>query len=212
MASWSTGKIWSDYDDCRMKAYDERENRLYQPLEVGDTVRLKNGTASLDIKEIWYDTMRYKWMVSAEYKSGVAKIKSRRAKDFVLIENYEGEEDMTKLYEVTAGFGKTYATKLAVDSEGNWVMEPKGGGTVFSANPKDIEEVLPYTISVVFKDGGQVYSYLAEKGKYEEGAFYMMNNRDNNFTIVQVTKVDTKSRTATKDFKPFGKLSVEKIS
>lgn len=202
------------------------ESRLKQPLEVGDIVRLTNGTSPLRVEGVRFSNYSRVWVVDTKYlfPSNVSAQYGRPARDFVLLkdfeeENIEREEDMTKLYEVdvtknplAATKEKVYATKLAVDSEGNWVMEPKGGGTVFSANPKNIEEVLPYTISVAHCVTGHVHSYLAEKGKYEEGAFYMMNNSAENFTIARVTKVDTKSRAATREFKPFGKLSVEKIS
>ena len=104
-------------------------------------------------------------------------------------------------------FTVKYGHKLAVNSSGKWVMEIKGTGEVITCDKDDVEEVMPYTVSIQFQTGKQIYSYLAEKGSVELNAFYIFDAPLGR-AIVQVIKLDTKSPSATKEFKPLAKLNV----
>ena len=104
-------------------------------------------------------------------------------------------------------FTVKYGHKLAVNSAGKWVMEVKGTGEVITCDKDDVEEVMPYTVSVQFETGKQYYSYLAEKGSVELNAFYIFDAPLGR-AIAQVIKLDTKSPAATKEFKPLAKLNV----
>lgn len=102
-----------------------------------------------------------------------------------------------------------YGHYLATNSQGEWVMEVKGAGTIIALPKGEVTEVLPHTIGVQFEDGGTTYSYLAEKGKFQVG-FYMVHNKSKTgWQIVRVVAVDTKSDKATTEFNPLGKLPVD---
>lgn len=113
-----------------------------------------------------------------------------------------------KLYEIKHEGQTLYGHKLAVNSQGQWVMEVKGTGAVLAVDKKDVEEVLPHTIGVQFDSTKQTYSYLAEAGKYKVGEFYILDAPMGR-AIVQVTAVDTKSSHATKQFTPLAKIVTE---
>jgi hypothetical protein len=120
------------------------------------------------------------------------------------------ENTMTekKLYQINNPLTTaTYGHKLAVDSTGKWVMEIKGTGEVKSFDKTLIEEVMPYTVSVQFETGKQVYSYLSNKDQLELNAFYLFDSPMGR-CIAQVVKLDTKAPAATKEFKPLAKLNV----
>lgn len=104
-----------------------------------------------------------------------------------------------------------YGHKLAVNSAGKWVMEIKGTGKVITCDKDDVEEVMPYTVSVQFETGKTVYHYLAEKGSVELNAFYIFDSPMGR-AIAQVIKLDTKSPAATKEFKPLAKLLTANVS
>jgi hypothetical protein len=120
------------------------------------------------------------------------------------------ENTMTekKLYQINTPLDAVkYGHKLAVNSAGKWVMEVKGTGEVITCDKNDIEEVMPYTVSVQFETGKQIYSYLGNKDQLELNAFYLFDSPMGR-CIAQVVKLDTKSPVATKEFKPLAKLNV----
>jgi len=125
------------------------------------------------------------------------------------------ENKTMTLYEVHTDKEDIFAHKLATNSKGEWVMETKGTGEVFSVDPKLVEEVRPYTIGVQFSSGTKIYHYLSEAGAVDEGEFYLIDQTISgdfaatNFSLVKVVKVDTKSN-ATVEFKHFGKLTLDK--
>lgn len=124
----------------------------------------------------------------------------------------KNEEAMNTLYEVKVEDTITFATKLAVNSNGLWVMEEKSTGKVFTARKEDIEEVTPYTIDLVFYNGQTTYSYLSEAGKYAKGDVILMpgqNSPSPQFAFI--VDVDTKSKKATKELKPIARVTVDKI-
>jgi len=120
------------------------------------------------------------------------------------------ENTMTekKLYQINTPLDAVkYGHKLAVNSAGKWVMEVKGTGEVITCDKDDIEEVMPYTVSIQFETGKQIYSYLGNKDQLELNAFYLFDSPMGR-CIAQVVKLDTKSPVATKEFKPLAKLNV----
>ena len=122
------------------------------------------------------------------------------------LESLKKEEEMNKLYEVTCGDLRKYATKLAVNSNGDWVMEEKGTGSVFTALPSTCEEVKPYTIEVSTTGGSKVH-YTAEKWKFNVGKIYWLNSSG----FLVVTKIDTKKDNHQGDFKPASRVLAEKM-
>ena len=115
-----------------------------------------------------------------------------------------------KLYQFKLGDVDTYGHYLATNSNGDWVMEVKGTGTIYAVPKKNVQEVLPFTVGVKFGDSGKTYHYLAEAGKIDLG-FYIVSSAleyDNkDYVIVQVVGLDTKSASATKEFAPLAKLN-----
>ena len=73
-----------------------------------------------------------------------------------------------------------------------------------------IEEVFPFTFAVTF-DGQQEYHFLGEADKVKVGDVMVFLGGKINIGICVVTKVDTKSRTATKNFKGY-KLEAQKVN
>jgi hypothetical protein len=100
-----------------------------------------------------------------------------------------------------------YGHKLAVNSAGKWVMEIKGTGEVITCDKDNVEEVMPYTVSVQFQTDKTVYTYLANKDQVELNAFYIFDAALGR-AIAQVVKLDTKSPAASVEFKPLAKLNV----
>lgn len=119
----------------------------------------------------------------------------------------EGQK-VNKLYEIKHEGQTLYGHKLAVNSQGQWVMEVKGTGAVIAISKTLVEEVLPHTIGVQFDSTKMTYHYLAEAGKYAVGEFFILDAPMGR-AIVQVVSVDTKSKSATKVFEPLAKLKTE---
>lgn len=117
--------------------------------------------------------------------------------------------EMSKeLYEIKLGDEVSYGTKLAVNSQGQWVMEIKGNGSVIAVDKTCVEKVLPHTIAVQFDSNKTTYHYLAQSGKYNKGDFYIFDGQYGR-AIVQIVDVDTKSTCATVEFKPLAKIKTE---
>jgi hypothetical protein len=76
-------------------------------------------------------------------------------------------------------------------------------------DPANVKKVMPYTVDIRFNGDSQAYSYLADKGAFKKGDFYLVKDVTESFQIVQVVAVDTESEKATKEFKPLGRLNVE---
>jgi len=180
----------------------------------GDIVRLKNGRLPLKV----LDT--YTFMDGVEYDlQYVHRGSMRHYEQETNIVFYEDQpanqpaqkENKMTLYEITTATGTTFGTKLAVNSDKDWVMEEKGTGAVIVANPKDVSKVMPYTIGVKFSQDKQVYSYFAEKGKHNKGDAFLVSSLTGNFQIAIVDSVDTQSDQATKDFAPIAKLVTEQV-
>lgn len=195
-------------------------------FQVGDIVSLPGSTSSPavvtkvdgtgSILERVYISNPYKKPVETTKGTGKLSLHTRslsEAEETNLNNLNQGEDKMTttpKLYEATQDGKTRYATKVGTNSDNQWVMEEKGTGTIFTADKSEVEEVMPYTISIEFADSGKEYSYFAAKDVFTVGDFYLTAT-PSGWSAVRVTKVNTRSRSATKEFKPFGKLSVDKI-
>lgn len=141
-----------------------------------------------------------------------------RRKDYWVLKNLylntdepKEEKKMTtnKLYEIKQGLVETlYGHKLAVNSQGQWVMEIKGTGAVIAVNKDAVQEVLPHTVAVQFESTKTTYHYLAEKGSVEKGAFYITDTPYGR-SIIQVIDVDTKSTRAATQLNVLAKIKTE---
>jgi len=174
-------------------------------FKVGDVVRLKTGTAPISVTDVTYIPALNNYGLSGKYVNTSHTIMCRKDEDFEFYVEKE-EDKMNTLYQIKQDGKEVFGHYLATNSSGQWVMEVRGTGDVVTADKNSVDEVLPYTIGVKFPTGSTVYNYFAEKDKFEKG-FYLLRNPD--LALVEVVALDTKSKLATKDFSPVGKLNVE---
>jgi hypothetical protein len=123
------------------------------------------------------------------------------------INDMKKEIEMTKLYEFDDLGIKKYGTKIAVNSEGKWVLEVKGTGEVLAKDKDELTEVIPYSILVQPHYSKNKVHMMAEKGKYQVGELYVSDNSEG-FAIYKVCKTDTKTH-CNETFKPTCKLLTE---
>lgn len=213
----------SDYDNnWRYKSSFKKGSfqKVVSKFVVGDRVRLKNGTAEIEVTKIHsqFSPSSYQYVVYLEgkYVNSDNTVTHRNQDDFV---KYDGESKMTtntnKLYtwvkhdDTTFAPTDLYGHYLATNSQGEWVMEVKGSGQIMAVAKDKVQEVLPYTIGVRFNNNGTTYHYLADKDKFTEGFYLVKDTSSSGWQIARVVDVDTKSSKATTEFNPLGKLAVD---
>lgn len=176
-------------------------------FHIGDIVRLKTGTAPIEVTDATAH-----W-ITGTYLKSKTEVYLRNTRDFVMydkINTTQGKDTMT-LYQFPVNNDTKYGTYLATNSQGMFVMEEKGSGVIYTVNKDVVEEVMPYTIDVVFLNSTDtVYGYLAETNKYKVGDVYLLKTPLGH-SLVTVVKVDTKSKKATKDFNPISKITTETL-
>lgn len=198
-----------------------------EKFAVGDVVKLKWGDKPQVITENLGDGVVTIMYLEYPYTESVRKHvdyvrysrpltqdqRCKHAKIMKKLEEKEEENTMEKLYAVDTAGKTVYANKLAVNAAGQWVMEPKGGGDVFSVDKDKVEEVIPYTVDVKFWGSSNTYAYTSVEGKYSVGDILVVNTTYNahgvNFVVVK--GVNTKSKKATKELEPIGRVQVEKV-
>ena len=120
------------------------------------------------------------------------------------------EDKMTNtLFQWTKEDKTFFGHHIATNNQGKYVMEIKGSGNVVLVDLVDLQEVTPYTIGVVFfGTNTAVYNYTAQPGLYKVGEVFVLKNH-NGLSLVQIHSVDGKSKAATKEFTPLGKVTLE---
>lgn len=208
------------YDPKPKKYKKSFPTKVTPKFRVGDRVRLKSGTAEIEITKIHFQcsAASYQYIVTLDgkYVNSDNVITQRNQDDFV---KYDGESKMTtntnKLYtwvkhdDTTFAPTDLYGHYLATNSQGEWVMEVKGSGQIMAVAKDKVQEVLPYTIGVRFNNNGTTYHYLADKDKFTEGFYLVKDTSSSGWQIARVVDVDTKSSKATVEFNPLGKLAVD---
>jgi hypothetical protein len=194
-------------ESLRLSESEPDLSELPVHFRIGDIVRLKTGTAPIEVT----DATAY-WITGIYLKSKT-EVYLRNSRDFVMydkINTTQGKDTMT-LYQFTVNADTKYGTYLATNSQGMFVMEEKGSGVIYTVNKDVVEKVMPYTIDVVFLNSTDtVYGYLAETNKYKVGDVYLLKTPLGH-SLVTVVKVDTKSKKATKDFNPISKITTETL-
>ena len=105
----------------------------------------------------------------------------------------------TQLYSFVKEDGTTsYATYLATNSAGDWVVEEKGSGALHTLPKDNFTEVVPYTFSV--NVNGRIENFASEEGKVTTGEVLLFTGQ-NPPAMVVVTGVNTKCKTAKAKFK-----------
>lgn len=170
-------------------------------FNVGNIVRLKYGTRQAEVTGISGGYMNIRWLHnnSMEYDNYMPH--------YVLVTEEEkqnkGATNMTTLYEVKYDGETKIATKLMEKSKTSWIMEIKGSGSVIVVDASTVTEIMKYTVEV-FCDGKTTH-YEAVQGEFNEGEVYLTKG----LQMARIVKVDSKSKNANTEFKPFAKLQVE---
>jgi hypothetical protein len=156
-------------------------------FKVGDIIISKKGTKPGEITHL--EPWRYcHYEVKYIHNGRIGYISKENS---IL---YHGDPTMTQntLYSFNKEDGTlAYATYLATNSSGEWVVEERGSG-VLHTKPKDsFTEVVPFTFSA--KAGNSTQHFTCEEGKVKKGDILM-----NNGMVLEVTELNTKSRTAPK--------------
>lgn len=128
-------------------------------------------------------------------------------KNYIL---YEDPEVMTTktLYSFTENGEQLFGTHVGTNSQNMYILEVKGHDTYFIKDPKELEEVLPYTFSVSI--GGKDVHYQGQPDKIKKGDYLLISTGNNVPCIGVVTAVDTKNKTARSKFNGV-KLVTEKV-
>lgn len=155
-----------------------------------DLYRLDTGASPFRLRDGFGNTFEVEYL-----RSGMI---TRVAKDRIVpYENEEGAKDMTKvLYQLADT--EMYCYRIATDSQGRAVIEIKGTNEIRAVDPKDLVEVLPYSVGIQFAGGSTVYHYWATPGELAVGDMLIGGN--DGASIALVKEIDTKSRRADKRF------------
>lgn len=144
----------------------------------------------------------WKQSIKARRKSALKKPKSK---------NPRKEKPMSSnpLYKVKSE--ETYGFVVGKDSRGRLLLEIKGNGNIRAFDKEEIEEVLPYTITV--KYNGFTEHYLTEEGLYEKGDILLIQD-DDDFVLARVVEVNTRQKQASEEASSFviGKIQINKIT
>ena len=169
-------------------------------FKKGDIVRLATASAPIRVMSVSKALGRLDY-IYGEY------VKSRKEIDgysnhFVLYEEAlqqketQQKENTMTLYEVKAKGIDTvrYATYLATNGKGEWVMEEKGSGDIFTTAKEDAAEVMPYTFGMKFS-GGVIYHFLSKEGQVKVGDMLVrLDGSEYAGSVGLVTAINTKSK------------------
>lgn len=106
-----------------------------------------------------------------------------------------------------------FGAVLATDSKGMKIFEVKGGG-IEVVTAEQIEEVFPFTFAVSFvgvENISKEYHFQGNSDEVKVGDLLVYEQGATTLGICRVTKVDTKSRSATKRFSGY-KLQASKLN
>jgi hypothetical protein len=158
-------------------------------FEVGDVVRLKTGTALQRVTRVSKYQLWTRYIEESQFTQD-----ARRREDFILVSyktpNPQEDHMATKtLYQIigTNDFG----TFLAKTSDGKIAIEMKPSGVVATYDPKELEEVLPYTVHLVGPRGGNGLHVVAKKDVLKAGDWVL---NPQTFELFKVQAVDTRNR------------------
>lgn len=186
---------WGDRSNPK-KQQHTKSKKMTLKLQKGDLVRKKYGTKAIEVIEEYGSTF-YGRYVHSGASSGRLYTNA-----VVLVEDQTVE---TKGYDKMKG--KLFQTKdgrfgigLAVNSQGEYVLEMKGSGDLERFKKSELEIVMPFTFSVQFNGVGTEYSYLGKDGAVQLGDLLLKTDGTKGITIAKVTAVNTKSEKATKYF------------
>jgi hypothetical protein len=91
-----------------------------------------------------------------------------------------------------------YGSHIGTNSSNQYIIEEKGTGNIHAFDPKNLEEVLPYTFSATFN--GKETHYVCQPDAVKKGDYLLYTNGTTP-QIAVVTAVDTKNKTARSKFR-----------
>jgi hypothetical protein len=137
------------------------------------------------------------------------EIKNQRSKTKTQQLENKGKTMTDKtLYEINLTSGTVFGHKLAVNSQGMWVMEVKGTGQVIAVDKETVSKVLPYTIAIKYTEGGTAYHYVAnaDDGWKVDDFAICMPYGSGGYQLARIVGIDTKSEKATTEFSPIKRI------
>lgn len=123
--------------------------------------------------------------------------------DFGSFVHYEGDTSNSPvskktLYSFMDESGDlAYGLHVGTNSQDLYILEVEGRGDYVVKDPREIEEVLPYTFSV--KLNSREVHYIGEPGRVSKGDWLILDSKGS-YNIAQVQSVDTKNKGAKSKF------------
>lgn len=142
--------------------------------------------------------------------TGITKtIPDYQISNYKLYEEPEEVMNTKTLYSFVDEKGEQlFGTHVGTNSQNKYILEVKGHDSYFIKDPKELEEVLPYTFSVNI--GGKEVHYQGKPDKISKGDYLMIATGNSVPCIGVVSAVDTKNKAARAKFTGV-KLVTEKI-
>lgn len=168
-------------------------NRNETEFNVGDVVIKQYGSKPFRITEL------YSWKVAGRFLHNDKMVYADR-NSIRLYEAVEGgyiTPDKT-LYSFNDGGSVAFGTHVGTNSQNLFILEVQGRDGYVVKDPKELEEVLPYTFSI--KLNGREVHYVGEPDKVSVGDWLILDN-NSSYSIVQVQSINTKNKKAKAKFK-----------
>jgi hypothetical protein len=168
-------------------------------FQVGDIVKLRGCTGHQQV------TKAGSSVISTKYLNTRHRYYDRRVSDFELIKQPKPrpmEDHMNTLFQ-TKEPKPRYGRFIAENPEGKTVLMMNNGYEDF--DPKDITEVIPYTVQIEFSNG-QTHHYAIQEGQLEVDDLVVMG-----IHLGRVRKVDTKVRSLKKLAKDLRRVATLKV-
>lgn len=178
-----------------------------QTFKIGDIVVSKTGKKPFKITTIHNN-------YGSRYCCGtyLHNNKTTTAYYFCNLKLYSEEEQLMTnkiLYSFKLEDGTVaYGTHVGTNSENKYLIEVKGTGNIVLKSKSELEEVLPYTYSI--SDSGNEINVIGEPDTVNVGDI-LMYFENKTYKIVQVTGVNTKSKSARSKIKNAVRLVTEKL-
>lgn len=161
-------------------------------FKVGDIVISKKGTKPAVVTSVYCSGL-----------VGVKYIHNDRYTEFntYKIKLYTEEDSMTAqtLYSFTTTEGiVSYGYHIGTNTQNKWLIEEKPTGTIHVLDKDQLEEVVPYTFSVIANN--TVTHYVGQPDTVKVGDVFIVDT-GNNPALGIVNAVNTKNKSTTKKFK-----------
>lgn len=166
-------------------------------IVIGGTYQCLGGSKDWILKDIkkvcdFSHMHSNRYETTRQYPNGRYKNECSDITEYYEIKT-QGENEMTILFQIKGE--ETYGFKLATNSKGLVVFEVKGTGEVRTVDKDQLIEVFPYTVDVKFLGESRTYSFFSREGDLKVGDMVISPGYS---TIMTVSKVDSRNRSATK--------------